>query len=139
MANIKKKYYLFKLKYLFVILFIITTSCFSSRQTEFRSIDNERYMKSQRRSIPKPSREERRMMKIERKTIKKQQKAKKEREKQQKKAAKKYRKKVSGSGRELVDGKKVHRRMKRSEREARKFNRRSNPNHWTNRLKEMLK
>jgi biopolymer transport protein ExbB/TolQ len=51
----------------------------------------------------------------------------KQRERQHRRALKRYRKKVSGGGTDMVTNKKVHRRMKKSLREARKNNNRGEP------------
>ncbi len=83
-----------------------------------RSIDNEKYMKSQRSKRIKPTREERRMMKMEDATIKKDKKKDKNDRRLHKKAVRKHNKKINGGGKDLVDGKRTWRRMKKSKREA---------------------
>ncbi|MEA3449279.1 MAG: hypothetical protein U9Q98_12660 [Bacteroidota bacterium] len=62
-----------------------------------------------------------------RKAERKQEKLAKQRERQHKRDLKKYKKKVSGGGQEMVNGKKVYRRMKKSEREARRNSSRKKP------------
>lgn len=83
-----------------------------------RSIDNEKYMKTQRSKRIKPSREERYVMKIEKATKKKEAKKKKRDARLHKKAVRKHNKKINGGGKDLVDGKKTWRRMKKSKRQS---------------------
>jgi hypothetical protein len=116
----------------FILLFVIIAPNISLSQAY--SIDDELHMKSQRRKVPKPSREEKRMMKIEKKTIKKQKKEKRKNKRLHKRAVKKHNKLINGGGRDLVDGKKTHKRMKRSKREAKRINKGKNPVPWIKRI-----
>lgn len=98
-----------------VVFILLPTSSFSQVN---RGIDNEKYMKSQKSKRVKPTREDRRMMKIEDATIKKNKKNKKNDRKLHKKAVRKHNKLVNGGGKDLIDGKRTWRRMKKSKRES---------------------
>jgi hypothetical protein len=99
----------------FTLLILLPVSMFSQSN---RSIDNEKYMKTQRLKKIKPTREERVVIKIENATIKKAKKAKRKERRLHKKAVKKHNKKINGGGKDLIDGKRTWRRMKKSKRES---------------------
>ncbi|MDD2633889.1 MAG: hypothetical protein PHW82_00130 [Bacteroidales bacterium] len=98
-----------------VVFILMPISGFSQSN---RSIDNEKYMKSQRSKRIKPTREERRIIKIEDATIKEKKKKDKKERRLHKKAVRKHNKKINGGGRDLVNGKRTWRRMKKSKRES---------------------
>ena len=113
-----------KVKYLLqlltvMLLFLLSSNVFSQNG---RSIDNEDYMNKQKTRHYRPSPEERRVMKIEKAQEKKKNKQKRRDTRLHKKAVKKHNKIINGSGRDIVDGKKVYKRMKKSKRIAKKNN-----------------
>jgi len=97
------------------LLILLPSATFSQ---SYRSIDNEKYMKSQKSKRIKPTREDRVVMRIEKKTIKKDKKKKRIDRRKHKRAVRKHNKKINGGGKDLVDGKRTWRRMKRSKRNA---------------------
>ncbi|MDD4148448.1 MAG: hypothetical protein PHE33_00290 [Bacteroidales bacterium] len=98
-----------------VIFILLPVNSFSQSN---RSIDNEKYMKSQRSKRIKPTREDRRIMKLEDATIKEKQKKDKKNRKLHKKAVKKHNKIINGGGKDIIDGKRTWKRMKKSKRES---------------------
>ncbi|MFO7878634.1 MAG: hypothetical protein ACQES0_06190 [Bacteroidota bacterium] len=86
------------------------------------SIEQKHKKRKQRRTAQERY-EDRQVKKAERK----QEKLARQREREHRRALKKYKKKVSGGGTDMVNGKKVHRRMKKSEREAMKNSSRKQP------------
>lgn len=75
-------------------------------------------MKSQKSKHYRPSREERSVMKIEKNQQKKKDKQKRIDYRLHKRAVKKHNKLINGGGKDLVDGKKTYKRMKRSKKQA---------------------
>lgn len=105
------------LQLLTVSLFILLSSVLYSQTN--RNIDDEKYMTSQKSKHYRPSREERSVMKIEKAQQHKKDKQDRIDRRLHKKAVKKHNKLINGGGRDLVDGKKTYKRMKKSKREAR--------------------
>ncbi len=99
----------------FLLFLLLPISSFSQSN---RSIDNEKYMKSQRSRKYRPTREERVAARIEKATIKKEKKKKRRDYRLHKKAVKKHNKKINGGGKDLVGNKRTWRRMKKSKRQA---------------------
>src|SRR5574344_1369831 len=95
----------------FFILICCTNECFSQKY----SIDNEKNMKTSRRYFRK-TKEDRIAIKKDKAEKKKKKKA----ERARKKYLKKYNKKVRGGDSEINKKKKVYKRMKKSQREAKK-------------------
>jgi hypothetical protein len=95
-------------------------SCVTAQNTY--SIDQKKKKRKVRRT-----RHERIEDRAVRKAVRKKEKLKAQHERQHKRDLKKYKKKVSGSGTDLVTDNKVYRRMKKSEREARKNSSRKKP------------
>ncbi|HNQ69458.1 MAG TPA: hypothetical protein PKN32_13855 [Bacteroidales bacterium] len=111
-----------KIRYLLQLLtvlslFLLSSSAFSQSG---RGIDDENYMKKQKTKHYRPSPEERRVMKIEKAQEKKENKQKRRDTRLHKKAVKKHNKIINGGGRDIVDGKKTYKRMKKSKRIAKK-------------------
>lgn len=75
-------------------------------------------MKSQKSKHYRPSREEKSVMKIEKAQQKKKQKTENTDYKLHKNAVKKHNKLINGGGKDVVDGKKTYKRMKRSKKQA---------------------
>jgi len=94
-----------------LLLVLLSSSVFSQSG---RSIDNENYMKKQKSKHYRPSPEERRVMKIEKIQAKEKNKQEKTDRRLHKKAVKKHNKLINGGGRDVVDGKKTYKRMKKS-------------------------
>ncbi len=105
------------LKQTLFFLFMLLISLNLIAQQE-RSIDNEKYMKSQKAKRYRPSREEKRVMQIEKKHNKAKAQSKKRDERLHKKAVKKHNKLINGGGKDLVNGKRTYKRMKKSKRES---------------------
>ena len=96
------------------------------QQHKADSYSMERDIKSRKvkRKEEKPSPEERLVMKLEKQKQRDDAKKDKLAEKERKKMLKTYHKKVSGSGRDITNRKKVYKRMKKSKRIANKNNKR---------------
>ncbi|HNY43987.1 MAG: hypothetical protein QM212_00740 [Bacteroidota bacterium] len=101
---------------LLIINFILCSS--TSFSQNIRSIDNEKHMKSLRQKRYRPSPEERLVMKIEKNKAKKDAKKKKRDARLHKKAVKKHNKLINGGGKDVVDGKRTYKRMKKSKKSA---------------------
>lgn len=93
------------------LLILLPYAAFSQSN---RSIDNEKYMKSQRSKRIRPTREDRVVGRIEKKTIKKDKKKKRIDRRKHTKAVRKHNKKINGGGKDLVNGKRTWKRMKKS-------------------------
>lgn len=104
------------IKHLLIISFVLTS--LTSFSQNGRSIDNEKYMKSIQTKRYRPSREEKRVMQIEKAVKKKEAKKKKRDARLHKKAVKKHNKLINGGGKDLVNGKRTYKRMKKSRRAA---------------------
>jgi hypothetical protein len=110
-----------------LIIALLLFFAFNFQSTEI--LAQNRYsvdQKMEKRKI-KRSPEQKAEDRIVEKALKKKEKEKKQREKLQNKNKRHYAKKVSGAGDELVDGKKVYRRMKKSKRYAEKNSSRKKP------------
>ncbi|MEA1874597.1 MAG: hypothetical protein U9N51_09255 [Bacteroidota bacterium] len=108
---------------LFLILVsVVPMGCTATKPQNRHSIEQKEKKRKHHRT-----REERYEDKLVKKAVKKKERDEARRERQYKRNKKKYAKKVSGGGTELVDGKKVHKRMKRSKREAEKNSSRKKP------------
>lgn len=97
----------------FIIL--LSTQVFSQNG---RSIDDEKYMKKQKSKHYRPSPEERSVMRIEKAQQKKEAKLEKQDYRLHKKAVRKHNKLINGGGKDLVDGKRTFKRMKKSKKQA---------------------
>lgn len=122
------------LKYL-LFVFIIIYSAPAFAQQKY-SIDTEKgqkrdVYKEKRRDIP---REVRRQERIIRKNEKKRQRQASRSERQHHRAVKKHNRLINGSGKDMITNKSVHRRMKKSKREARRINNGKNPVPWYKRV-----
>ncbi len=109
------------------ILFVLFFSGLSLEPVTAQSQNRHSIEKKEKKRKHRKTREERYEDKLVKKAVKKKEKKVAQREKEYKRNKKKYNKKVSGGGTELVDGKKVHKRMKRSKREAERNSSRKKP------------
>lgn len=116
MTKLVKSFLLTLITSILIVLFPLNS------YSQYRSIDDEKYMKKQKQRHYRPSPEERRVMKIEKQQEKKKEKQKKKDERLHKKAVRLHNKKINGGGKDLVDGKRTYKRMKKSKREAMKNN-----------------
>jgi len=113
-----------KLKYFFKLITVLLLLIFSLQgfSQSGRGIDDENYMKKQKTRHYRPSPEERKVMKIEKAQEKKKKKQKRKDYRLHKRAVRKHNKIINGGGRDIVDGKKTYKRMKKSKRTAKKNN-----------------
>jgi len=109
------------------ILFVLIFAGLTPKPLVAQSQNRYSIEKKEKKRKYKKTREERYEDKLVKKAVKKKEKKEAQREKEYKRNKKKYNKKVSGGGTEIVDGKKVHKRMKRSKREAEKNSSRKKP------------
>jgi len=110
-----------KILQLLTVLFLFLLPLFSYSQSG-RGIDDEDYMKKNKLKHYRPSPEERKVMKIEKAQEKKEKKQSKRDYRLHKKAVRKHNKIINGGGRDIVDGNKTYKRMKKSKRIAKKNN-----------------